>query len=1184
MGLARLNQNHLLLVLLVFAMGLCILPPAGYGQVVTASITGMVTDSSGASVPDATLTAKNVATGFETSTKSDVSGSYLIPSLAPGTYVLSARREGFRATQISGLTLEVNQQARMDVKLEVGQVTTVVQVAGSTPMVQTTTASVGTVIGEQQMTDLPLNLRRVTSLAIMVPGTVSASSIGYAAYAVGGSQFSEATYVAGSGRDSSNTLLIDGMESRSFGTGGFGLVPPPDAVQEFKIQTNVYSAEFGNTAGSTMNLVTKSGANAFHGSAYEFLRNNDLDARNFFADNQINPYTGLEIPGSARPAYRRNQFGATIGGPLQKNKTFLFGFYEGLREIKGLSLGDYVPTDAEKAGDFSSFLTGTSANLCGAGGPANLDFDTGQLFEPATESLYTCPAGSANANSTVLVGQAIPGNVITNIDHAAQKVLAAFPEADRPGFPNYVNQTPLDLRQNQFGARLDHSFGSGDRIFGRYMFGQSNSINPAASYSALPGFADSVFYRGQNIVVAWTHIFGPHLLNEASVGFQRNNPVQVPQATPRAPGFLESFDVKNLVAASPQLEQFPIFGFANFSELGDSQYRPITNVEMSENYTDNLTWSKGRHSIVFGADIHFVQTLRQQNPYSPGGQFFFDGQFTGLAGEIPNVGAISDLADLETGYPDFASRSANYRDVNQVGQAYWAWYAQDDIHVNSKLSMNLGLRYDYRRHPIDKNYNLIDFLPLGAQGAYILTDLPAAQNDALCSDPTHVNLVAADGQCLVLSSARRAQMGFTGRTQRTLVFPDYTDFAPRIGLAWRPTSSDKLVVRTGYGIFYDMGNLNTQQLVSNNPVFSPTQNFTAPFGSPPPLTNGIPTNTENVYAGELPLLSQQYAAFYLDPHFVSPRVQEWSFGIESQLAKNWGLDVSYVGSAAHNLDNIHYPGNQPVPGVGDFQPRRPYPNFNQVAYMTSDGNDNYNSLQVRLNKSYSNGLLLLTTYTWAKTLDDVEGNEGSYFVSGQLPQYEGDRAANWGRAVSDARQRMVFSPIWRLPVGSGRRYLNRKGVLNTVLGGWQSSAILSLQTGMPFSVVSASDFSNTGSPSPRPDRTCRGEGNGTISDWINANCFTTDNLQTALNSGQPRFGNSGRNILSAPSLATVDLALMKNFQLMEPLTLQFRAEGYNIFNRANFGLPDSTFGTGNFGLIGGASDARDMQFSLKLMF
>lgn len=424
--------------------------------------------------------------------------------------------------------------------------------------------------------------------------------------------------------------------------------------------------------------------------------------------------------------------------------------------------------------------------------------------------------------------------------------------------------------------------------------------------------------------------------------------------------------------------------------------------------------------------------------------------------------------------------------------------------MTTNLSLNLGLRYEFRRHPVDKSFNLISFLPLGAQGAFVLTDLPDAENDALCSDPTHVNLVAANGQCLVLSSAARTQMGFTGRTLRTLDFPDYRDFAPRIGLAWRPTSSDKLVIRTGYGIFYDIANLSTQELVSNNPVFSPTQNFSAPFGSPPPLTHGAPTSTENVFAGELPLLSQQYAAFFLAPDFITPRMQEWSFGVGSQLARDWGLEVSYVGSEAHHLDNIHFPGNQPVPGAGGLQARRPYPNFNQVAYETSDGNANYNALQAKLTKRFSNGLVFLSSYTWSKTMSDVEGNEDSYFVNGQLPQNDNNRAANYARAVSDARNRFVFSPVWQLPVGSGQRLLNRRGPLNTVLGNWKSSAILTLQSGLPFSVTSAQDFSNTGSPSPRPDRTCSGTGEGTVSNWINSNCFTFASLLQALDSGQPR--------------------------------------------------------------------------------
>jgi len=317
-----------------------------------------------------------------------------------------------------------------------------------------------------------------------------------------------------------------------------------------------------------MNLVTKSGSNQLHGDAYEFIRNDVMDARNFFATNQTNPLTGVEIPDSARPEYRRNQFGFSLGGPIRKDKTFFFGYYDALREIKGLSLTNLVPTDVEKAGNFSNVLTGQTINLCGAGGPANLNFDTGQLFNPGTESLFTCPAGSANSGSTILAGNPVPGNIITNLDPVAQKVLAAFPEPNRPGFPNYVNQTPRDRSDNQFGGRIDQSISEKDQFFARYLFGQSNITDPSAGYTTLPGFGDQIFFRGQNVSTGWIHTFGPHLLNEARAGFQRNNPVDNCQACPRAQGFIDSFGIKNLHSLGPALEGFPYFSFVNYAGVG----------------------------------------------------------------------------------------------------------------------------------------------------------------------------------------------------------------------------------------------------------------------------------------------------------------------------------------------------------------------------------------------------------------------------------------------------------------------------------------------------------------------------------------------------------------------------------------------------------------------------------------
>ena len=611
-----------------------------YGQVVNATLYGSVTDQTGAAIPGVNVTVTNQQTGVAIKGESDVAGNYSFPSLAPGTYDIVAEKQGFKSKVISGITLLVTQQARLDVQLEVGQVTTQVEVKGASQLVETSTASVGTVIGEREVVDLPLNLRRLTSLATLVPGTIAAGSFGYAAYIVGGSPFSESTYVSGGSRDSSNTLLVDGMESRAYDTGGFGLAPPPDAVQEFKIQTNIYSAAFGKTAGSTMNLVTRSGNNGFHGDLYEFLRNNDIDSRNFFATNQIDPNTGAEIPGTARPEYRRNQFGATAGGPIIKNKTFIFGFYDALREVKGLSLGNFVPTDLERQGNFGSALTGQNANLCSASGstaPANLNYDTGQLFAPGTESLFTCPQNPATlsvAPQTILVGSPVPGNIITNIDPVAQKVLADYPEPNRPGFPNYVNQTPRVRSDNQFGIRLDHNLGNRDRIFGRYLFAQSNITDPSAGYSSLPGFGDSIYFRGQNVTSSWFHTFGPQLLNEFQVGFQRNNPVENCLTCTKS-GQLASYGIQGLVPLGPTMEGVPYFGFNNFGGVGDSGYRPISNVEMTEDYRDNLTWTHGRHTVTAGADLQSAAESRQQNPYSPRGQFTFNGQFSSLGGRDP---------------------------------------------------------------------------------------------------------------------------------------------------------------------------------------------------------------------------------------------------------------------------------------------------------------------------------------------------------------------------------------------------------------------------------------------------------------------------------------------------------------------------------------------------------------------
>jgi hypothetical protein len=1074
-----------------------------------------------------------------------------------------------------------------------------VEVSGAAPLVETSTASVGTVIGQQQVVELPLNARRFGNMATLVPGTVSDN--GGFANSVYGSAFSEETYNANGARSASNNILIDGVDSKNLYLGGFSVQPSPDAVQEFKIQTSIYSAAFGKTAGSTINLVTKSGTNELHGTAYEFLRNDKLDARNFFALDQTNPVTGVVLPGTARPEYRRNQFGFAIGGPIRKNKTFFFANYEPLREIRGESATGSVPTDAEKRGDFSSFLTGQTINLCGSGGPANLNVDGGQLFDPATLSRLTCPVGSASAGATILVGTAVPGNVIANIDPVAQKVVAQWPEPNLPGSPNFIFNGPRIRNDHQIDIRIDHTFSERDQVFGRYLLGQSHISDPTFGYTAIGTFGQRVVFRGQDFALGWTHTLGSHLLNEFRLGFDRNwNPVYCAKC-PRALGFIEGFGINGLRAASPGDEGFPFFSFSNFEGVGDVGYTPNIGPHMLEKYQDNLTWTHGRHTVVVGADVQFWQSLHAESPVSPHGQFTFNGQFSGLAGEIPNVGGISDLADLELGYPSGALRSFTSLVLNQVGGTFWSYYGQDDFKISPNLTLNIGLRYEYRRPPVDKRDYNVTFAPVGPKfsgpgNALLVTAADDATNDALCANNAY--LLSATGQCLVASSSQRAQLGFTGRTRRSLIFTDKKDFAPRIGLSWRPTSSDKLVVRAGAGVFYDLNNFNNLQFVENNPVFEPSQIYNTTFGGPPPVLSGTPVTTQNAFlAAGLPSITSSFASLYAASNYKAPRVGEWSFGFESQLARDWALEVNYIGSHGVHQGNLHLFANQPLPGVGDLQPRRPYPDFNIILYTSPDADTSYNSLQTKLTKRFSNGITFLASYTWAKSISDNEGDEGfSGGVGNSAPQDDNNLRLDRARAYSDARQRFVLSSVWQLPVGHGQRFLNTQGWVDRILGGWEFSGIVTFQSGFPISILSSQDFSNTGTLNARPDRTCGGVGKKTIDSWFDASCFTVASLEQALTNGTPRFGNSGRNVLDGPGLNNWDLALLKNIKISERFKLQFRSEFFNGFNFAQFGSPNtvcSGVGTGgtcagvqgsNIGKIFGAGSPRDIQFGLKLSF
>jgi hypothetical protein len=1144
----------------------------GSAQEVTARLSGTVRDPAGAVVPEAALTATNVSTGVVTRTTSGASGDYVFPALTPGVYTLSVEKSGFTTGVMSGISLNVDQKANLDVALQVGQVTQSVNVDAAAPLVDSTSASLGTVVNEQPILDLPLNLRRTGALALVVPGTVDTTNRSLTSATGNGSGFNDNSYSGSGGRSSANLILIDGMISRALNNGGFALQPIPEMVKEFKIENNIYDAAFGIASGTTMNLITESGTNSFHGSGWELLRNRDLDARNFFATD--------------RPEFIRNQFGGAVGGPIRKNKTFFFGSYEGLRQIQGQSGGSFVPAAAERSGDFSSFLTGQTANLCASSGsaaPGNLNFDTGQLFFPASEHLLTCPANPGNPNagtSTVLVGTPIPGNRITNIDPVAQKVLALYPAPNRSGNPNFVNDSPLRRPDDQFDVRVDEVLSEKDRLFARYLFGNTNQLFPGN----FDPFNNYQHFRGQNLVGGWTRIFSPTLINDLRVGYQRDYLDLDCQGCPRQKGLLGSFGIQNLSAPTPQAEAYPQFTFSNFAGVGDGGYFPDILNDRIEKFEDTLTKIVGKHTIVMGGDFNFWQTPGVEDPLQVNGQINFNGQYSSLAAEIPGVSAISDLADLELGYPSGGFFTKNPFINKLEGGGWFSLFVQDNIRVNSRLSVEAGLRWEYRKQIHDQNDKLATIYPLANNfttgDALLVTPLPDAQNDALCSDPLFLN---SSGTCLIMSSAMRKQIGLTGNKLKELSYgPGHGSFAPRLGVSWRPTNSDKVIIHTGAGAFNDLPISNLiSSYVNNNPVFTQTPTYNTAFGSPPPLTNGAPTTTEAMFANAAsPPLSQLRSQLMPPPFYHTPTVYEWSFSVQSQLTQNWALEVGYVGNKGTHMDNAHQWGNQPVPGVGPLQSRRPWPDYNIFLYDTFDANTNYNALQAKVTKRFSRGLQALVAYTYSKVLDTNGGD--SDFVNG--PQTDNNHGANYGLADFSIKQRLVMSPIWQLPFGKGQPLLNQRGLADTLAGGWELSGIITFQSGFPFTVLANQDFSNTGSFFPRPDRTCNGAGPQTVAEWFDVNCFNTDSLAQALANGAPRFGNSGRNILIGPGIQQWDVSVIKRNPITEKVNLEFRAEFFNLFNHPNFGIPGTTIGTQSAAVITSAASPRDIQFGLKLKF
>jgi hypothetical protein len=1087
-------------------IGLLIVTPALYSPFVfaqqeTATITGEVRDANGSVVAKATITVTNVETNVSVKSETNDQGLYTVPSLKPGPYSITVEKAGFKKSVRSGVTLQVAQVARLDVSMQVGELTTAVEIVEAATLLETQTSSRGSVIDQKKIVDLPLNGRDYNQLALLSPGVTPGTP------RLASVNFKGAINVNGN-RVFNNVFLLDGVDNISYSNSFRGenvqLVQPSiEALQEFKIQTNAYSAEFGRSSGAVINATIKSGTNNIHGSLYEFLRNDALDANNYFSN----------ALGAPKPRRQRNQFGGAVGGPLVKNRTFWFGDYEGLREREGVPRVRQVPTAAEKAGLFSVAVV--------------------DPFAPGR------PQFSRNAAGQWVIPQ-------DRWDPVGAAIVKLIPDPNVPGTTIYASTPVTSTRQDQFDARVDHQFASNVTFFGRYSFVDTNTFRPAP----LPGLAEGSFNdafganlnRSQGLAFGLTWTFSPSFVGDFRFGFARGNYFTNP------PNFgvdgAAQIGLKNVPNDPAIVGGVPKVNLQGFDAVGRHTSTPQFQTPRSWNPRATLSWNHGLHFIKFGGEFLRVQT-RINDLNATIGRLNFDNRFTNRA-----------VGDLLLGLPSqLALTSFTVMDQGQNMQFY---FIQDDYKITPKLTLNIGLRYEYATPPVEKDNQFSNFDPA-----------------------TGTTIFARDG----------------GVFERALVHPDRNNFAPRFGFAWSPTS--RLVVRGAYGVFFShtvrqgregLLGFNPPFLVDNLLQTGVTGAAAVASAAPLRLVNGYPAGLLDPTS-----LSPTIGRRAQDANQRTPYIQQYNFGVQYELLKDLLLDVAYVGNKGTKLNGFrNLNQNAVITNANGSQSAgpRPYPAFGDIQWMENRVGSSYNSLQARLEKRFSKGLTALISYTWGKALtgapDHISTSGGGAGVDTgtfREPQNGANLRADRGLAEFDIKQRFVASYIWELPFGHGRRFGNDwNKPVDLLLGGWQVTGIHALQSGLGLTATlgGASVLNIGGERRARPNLIGDPElpdSERTVQRW-----FNTDAFQPAFSPAPQAFGTAGVGIMRGPGLASFDFTLAKNFNVTERNYFQFRAEMFNAFNRANFFPPNIARDSSGFGQILLAGNARIIQFGLKFYF
>jgi len=1076
--------------MLVVALVVALSGAIANAQTVLGTILGTVTDTSGAIVRGAKVSVTQVTTGLVRTELTNSAGEYSFAQLPVGLYRVEAELAGFKKTQQSGVDLRVEDTLRVDLALQIGQLTETVAVQGTAPVVSTDSSTLGGVVDNKTVTELPLNGRDFNQLSLMVPGVNPGTTKGTATTASASSAMS-----VNGNRAQSNNFLIDGSDNNDLVVNYFTVDISTEAIQEFKVQTSTYSAEFGRSPGGQVNVATKAGTNEFHGVLYEYLRNADLDAKNFFA-----------VPGPI-PAYKRNQFGASLGGPIKRNKTFFFANYEGNRIRQASPLIATVPTAAMKSGDFSSL-------------PAT-------IYDPS--SLHT-------ANGT-LVRSPFGGNMIplTDISHVGSNVINLFPNPNgglTASAGTFTSDPTTSNDANQYTGRVDHRLDDNNSIFIRVththnpLLGTSGSLIEGGGTGYLyPTFND--FTQG---TLGYTRLMGANKVNEIRMAYNRlgSNQLTAP------PGHIQDYTSQlGISGSSPAAVGFglPSFTFVGYSGLGNPTNEPQRRWDNTLEPTESFSWTKGQHTMKFGADIRRFQ-LNGLIDASTRGSIAFNPYYTaavtttasGVVNPVTNTG--NAIADTLLGYPYTSTIGVVFGGQKAIWTEELRTYAvdlfaQDDYRVRKDLTLNLGLRWEYDSPAIDKYNHLSNFDPALPGGLLLAT--PQKQN---------------------IYDVKKDQ------------------FAPRIGFAYTPFGP-KTVFRGGYGFFWDVEVLNMTAAINGSAPFVTQQTFQQSTTGIPNIALASPWS--GVGTAPIP------GAYLVENPYRNPYIMQWNFNIQQQLSSSLGVTIGYVGSKGTDL-MMTYDDNAPPTTAAFTQSLRPYPTFGSVTVYSPGANSNYNSLQISFEKRFSKGLSFMSAYTFSKSIDD-----SSSFSSTAVDVH--DLALERGLSSFDTRHRWVSNYIWDIPYGHGQAYgANTPTFVNLLLGGWQMNGIFTIQTGIPIDPSVGLQLSGT-QTGTRPDVSCNPNNfTHTVNEWFNVSCFS-DNFVG-------RYGTSGRDVIIGPGVTDLDYAMLKKFGLgKEQRFLQFRAEIFNIFNHPNFDNPNVTFTSATFGKITSATaNARQIQFALRLAF